>query len=561
MTSLVLSSAPLSEDYRKRLLDTVDEQLVFTHLAEIRRQSPLAALKRLRAAATQTCYIAIEDDSSRAVLPILHAIGSATWPRRLRLIHEDLSTSRLSSARFPLAVAAIFSASVKGAIAARKAAAELEHLRRAARVEVATPSPRRLLYVNANLWFGLKVGGSVGHVAGVVNAFSRRGLDVSLATSPDPVMIAPSVRVTRLAPPASLGLPFELNYYSFQRYVVQSLARESVDLCYQRLSIASYAGVVLSRRLKVPLVIEWNGSEVWIARNWGRRLRYEALAQAAEDVSLKHAHVVVTVSAALRDDLVERGVEPDRIVCHPNGVDPTTFDPELFSAADRAALRIDHNISEYATVITFLGTFGRWHGADVLARAIRKLGDTRADWLAKMGVRFLFVGEGPTLADVKDALRDSSASPFVCFTGLVPQAKAPAYLAASDIVVAPHVPNADGSRFFGSPTKLFEYMAMGRAILASDLDQLGDVLCDGIDVHRLTGRSLGDDSSATAILVPPGDADALASGIEFLVDRPACRGILGRNARQLALRRYTWDHHVAAILERMELIGSSPRAT
>jgi glycosyltransferase involved in cell wall biosynthesis len=561
MTSLVLSSAPLSEEYRHRLVGMLGKHLVFAHLAEVRRQPPLATLRHLRAAAAEGCYIAIEDDSSRAVLPILQAIGSATWPRRLQLIHEDLSTSGVSSARFPLAVAATLSATVTGSIAARRASAELKQLRSAARVELATPSPRRLLYINANLWFGLKAGGSVGHVAGVVNAFSRRGLDVSLATSPDPVMIAPSVHVKRLAPPASLGLPFELNYYSFQRYVVQVLARESTDLCYQRLSIGSYAGVVLSRRLSVPLVIEWNGSEAWIARNWGRRLRYEELALAAEDVSLKHAHIVVTVSVALRDELVERGVEPDRIVCHPNGVDPAIFDPERFSPAACAALRIDHNIPEHSIVVTFLGTFGRWHGAHVLARAIRKLGDTRADWLAKMGVRFLFVGEGPKLADVKDAIRASPAAPFVCFTGLVPQAMAPAYLAASDIVVAPHVPNADGSPFFGSPTKLFEYMAMGCAIVASDLDQLGDVLCDGIDVHRLTGRSLGDDSSATAILVPPGDADALATGIEFLVDRPAWRGILGRNARQLALRRYTWDHHVAAILERMELIGSTPRAT
>src|SRR5260370_4712029 len=110
MSWLVLSSAPLSEEYRTRLLENFDEHLVFTHLAEIRRQSPLAALKRLRAAATQTCYLAIEDDSSRAVLPILQAIGSATWPRRMRLINADLSTSGLSSARFPFAVAATLSA-------------------------------------------------------------------------------------------------------------------------------------------------------------------------------------------------------------------------------------------------------------------------------------------------------------------------------------------------------------------------------------------------------------------------------------------------------------------
>jgi len=561
MTSLVLSSAPLSEQYRDRLHETLGEQLVFTHLAEIRRQPPLAALKSLRAAATERCYIAIEDDSSSAVLPILEAISSATWPRRAQLIHGDLSTSALSRTRLPLAVAATLSATVKGAIAVRMASAELERLRRSPRVQVAAVAPRRLLYLNANLWFGLKVGGSVGHMAGVVNAFSRRGLEVSLATAPDPVMIDPAVHVRRLAPPASLGLPFELNYYAFQRYVVQTLAQQPMDLCYQRLSIGSYAGVMLSRRLSLPLVIEWNGSEAWAARHWGRRLRYEALALAAEDVSLRHAHIVVTVSAALRDELVERGVESERIVCHPNGVDPTIFDPERFSPAARAALRNSHEIPEHGVVVTFLGTFGRWHGADVLARAIRRLGDTRAFWLDKMGVRFLFVGEGLMLQEVRGILDASHAAPFVRFTGLVPQEKAPAYLAASDIVVAPHVPNADGSPFFGSPTKLFEYMAMGRAILASDLDQIGDVLCDGIDVRQLSAKRLRDASSPTAILVPAKDEEALASGIGFLVDHPEWRDMLGRNARDLALQRYTWDHHVSAIIDRMNFIGSPPRAT
>ncbi len=59
------------------------------------------------------------------------------------------------------------------------------------------------------------------------------------------------------------------------------------------------------------------------------------------------------------------------------------------------------------------------------------------------------------------------------------QSEAPTYLAISDIVVSPTVPNPDGSPFFGSPTKLFEYMAMGKPIVASDLDQIGEVLTPG----------------------------------------------------------------------------------
>ena len=62
------------------------------------------------------------------------------------------------------------------------------------------------------------------------------------------------------------------------------------------------------------------------------------------------------------------------------------------------------------------------------------------------------------------------------FTGSLPSDKVAEYLDASDILVSPHIPMPDGSRFFGSPTKLFEYMAMGKAIVASRLEQLAEVL-------------------------------------------------------------------------------------
>src|SRR5207342_2849964 len=159
---------------------------------------------------------------------------------------------------------------------------------------------------------------------------------------------------------------------------------------------------------------------------------------------------------------------------------------------------------------TFVGTFGQWHGADVLARAIRRMCDTDAEWMRRSKLRFVLVGDGLKMPLVREILGDV-CDPFVTLTGLVPQADAPAYLAASDLLLSPHVANADGSRFFGSPTKLFEYMAMGKAIVASDLDQIGDVLKHG----------------ETAWMVPPADVGALTDGMDRLVRDPALRGALG----------------------------------
>ena len=103
------------------------------------------------------------------------------------------------------------------------------------------------------------------------------------------------------------------------------------------------------------------------------------------------------------------------------------------------------------------------------------------------------------------------------------------------MLVSPHVPNPDGTPFFGSPTKLFEYMAMGKGIVASNLDQIGEVLEDG----------------KTALLTPPGDVDALASAMARLAADAALRECLGGEARRVALERHTWRAHTQRTLDRL----------
>src|SRR5206468_3967228 len=137
------------------------------------------------------------------------------------------------------------------------------------------------------------------------------GRDVDVFSASEPVLVRAEARFHRLAPPHAFGVPLELNFQRFQQGLVAEVASTAdgpYDFVYQRNSVASYSGVALTRRLRVPLVLEYNGSEVWAARHWGRPLRYEKLALLAEEASLRHAHVIVTVSDVLRDELVERGV-------------------------------------------------------------------------------------------------------------------------------------------------------------------------------------------------------------------------------------------------------------
>ena len=256
----------------------------------------------------------------------------------------------------------------------------------------------------------------------------------------------------------------------------------------------------------------------------------------------------MTISDVLRDELLDRGVAPERIVSYPNCIDPDMFDPERFTAQEVAELRRRHGIPADAVVVTFLGTFGQWHGAEVLAQAIRQLIDNHQGWVEAKKVHFLLVGDGLKMPDVRNILGNHAQGPYVTLAGLVPQHEAPLYLASSDILCSPHVPNADGTKFFGSPTKLFEYMAMGKAIVASDLDQIGDVLRNAV---RLPSTDHVKDILAkgrVALLVEPGNASELAQGILRLGESAPLREVLGANARRLAMKRYTWRSHVAAIL-------------
>jgi glycosyltransferase involved in cell wall biosynthesis len=105
-------------------------------------------------------------------------------------------------------------------------------------------------------------------------------------------------------------------------------------------------------------------------------------------------------------------------------------------------------------------------------------------------------------------------------------------------LVSPHVPLTDGSEFFGSPTKLFEYLAMEKGIIASRLGQIGEVITDG----------------ENGLLVQPADTEGLARAIERMSVDCELRTRLGKAARKTAIERYTWQHNAARVFDAMNAV-------
>lgn len=549
--TVVLSQYPPSRSYRERIDSYLGGAPRYLTLGDLRQGSVGDLVRNIRAIRSDRLAIIMEDPTSIGALPILKMIAAATRARRLEVLDQDVRPERIGRLAVAFGAFRFFWTCFMGLVSVVRARSALREL--AARPRIDLDLHHRtgaVAYVNTNMWFGVKAGGSVGHISGVANAFMDLGYKLKYLSVGGPLQIRAEADHYEMRPPAIFGLPYEANLIrfngSFVRQAEAILAGEEIAFLYQRLSIGNFSGVTLSRRYGVPLVVEYNGSEVWVAEKWGSGLRFPKTALAAEQQTLRHAHLVVTISDVLRDELIEHGVEPSRIVTYPNCIDPDIFDPARFALADRAAVRAHEGIPEDACVCTFVGTFGAWHGAEVFAAAIRKLCTESPGFVAEKKLRFLFVGDGIRMKDVRQILDSPACEPFVRFAGLVPQPAAPGYLAASDILVSPHVPNVDGTRFFGSPTKLFEYMAMGKAIVASDLEQIGEVLNPRTTVPEFAaGTGYGD---ALALLVEPGDVDQLVSGLVTLASDETLRAQLGANARREALARYTWKSHVEAIL-------------
>lgn len=389
----------------------------------------------------------------------------------------------------------------------------------------------RVVYLRATPGPGTQAGGAASHIKGVVEGLESLGVKVQIISND---LIAglnhPDERFEVIPPQPRGGTRalFDIhNNLVFTGGAVPLVERVAPDFIYQRYARFSWAGVVSALQTKRPLLLEYNGSEVWVGKHWDRVGSLDLL-ERYERLNLDAAARIFVVSEVERRNLEVRGVDPGKIIVNPNGVDVERFRPGVGGVEARR----ERHIKDDEVVAGFVGTFGPWHGVEKLAAAIRLIP-------ANLRVKFLLVGSGSLHAEVEKQLEREVSEGRVIFTGAVGHERVPRLLDACDILVAPHVPLADGSEFFGSPTKIFEYMAMGKGIVASRLGQIGEVLVD----------------RETALLVEPGNAEELMKAMVELVENERLRGRLGEQAREVAEREHTWGHNARKVLEAYRSLG------
>ena len=383
----------------------------------------------------------------------------------------------------------------------------------------------RITYLRSSPGPGTQAGGAATHIKGVIEGLLESGAEVEVISNDELVGLDPAkIPLTKIEP-ESLGSSravFDINNNAvYTRGAVALVQQSSPDFIYQRYARFSWAGVVASLVSGRPLFLEYNGSEVWVGRHWDRVSNLDLL-ERYERLNLAAATRIFVVSDVDRMNLEQTGIPAEKIIVNSNGVDTEVFRPNVGGAEVRAEL----GLSGEELLVGFVGSFGPWHGVLVLAEAIKMIP-------AAMPLRFLLVGDGALHGEMKRMLHAENERGRVIFKGAVSHKEVPALLDACDILVSPHIPLAGGAEFFGSPTKLFEYMAMGKGIVASRLGQIGEVLDDG----------------KTALLVEPGNPQELSDAILRLADSHELRGALGATARQVAIERHTWKRNAQKIVD------------
>ena len=372
--------------------------------------------------------------------------------------------------------------------------------------------------------------GQAVHIRSMIEAFRAEGHLVREAALVEKAAEgeaegAPTASPTTASPPATKASGFspwsllghtprfirELAEYGYSLPATGRLVRAArdfaPDVIYERYAFANLAGVRAAKRLGLPLILEVNSPMVEeLTRTRG--LSFPRTAQRLEKAAFCGADRVCVVTAVLGEMLVEMGVERDRLLVTPNGVHL-----KHYSNPDPQAARKDLGIAATdGPILGFVGYYRDWHRLDLVIDGLASGGD-----LAE--AHLVLVGAGPVEATLRQLAQKRSVQDRVHFAGTRPHAAIPGILPAFDVALVPAI------NPYASPLKLHEYMAARLATVAPDQPNLREVLTDGED----------------ALLVPPGDGDALLDALGKLVRDKELRVRLGSAARAtIESRDLTW---------------------
>jgi glycosyltransferase involved in cell wall biosynthesis len=290
------------------------------------------------------------------------------------------------------------------------------------------------------------------------------------------------------------------------------------DAIYERYNLNLLSGIWARRLTSIPLALEVN-APLYEERRRHDGIALQRLAAWSESYCWRGADIALPVTNVLANRMRALGVPESRIHVTHNAINPADFANLRSRELAKASLGLTGRL-----VLGFVGFVREWHGLDRVIRLLREPNFSVCS--------LLVVGDGPDRQRLQRVAHALGVSRNVHFTGTVDRDQIPAHISAFDIALQPDVVD------YASPLKIFEYMAVGRAIIAPDRPNIREILKNEV----------------SALLFEPSDEATLHHAIERLVESADLRFNLELGAAAvLRERNVSWESNARKICDLLAL--------
>jgi len=293
----------------------------------------------------------------------------------------------------------------------------------------------------------------------------------------------------------------------------KAVKEKKIAMIYERYSLFLFISVWWAKKHNIPIVLEINDS---CLVHRVRKLYFVSLARKFERWIFKNATGLVFISSEFQK-IAKEGYGD----IAPSVISPNAADLDTFILDDDKALQLRNKLNiDDKVVIGYVGAFVHWHGIDWFVEMIAdKLKD-------HPNIVLLLIGDGVSYEPIKQSIMQAGVESQVILTGRVEHSEVSTYLSAMDFGILPDSNN------YGSPMKLFEFMAMKKGMVAPDFTPISEVVKD----------------SETSWLFPANNRDACIEKTLTVATDKAVQKKIGENARTFIENERQWKHNAQQLL-------------
>jgi glycosyltransferase involved in cell wall biosynthesis len=354
------------------------------------------------------------------------------------------------------------------------------------------------------------------HITEIINAFRKLNhevLEISLVKDNSNIENKTKknifLEIITLLMPRFLYELIEI-FYNFYGYfkLKNEIKIFKPDFIYERYSSFNFCGVLVAKHTGTKICLEVN-APLHMEKIKFERLIFKRLSKFIENWVCNNATTCIVISSPLKEILVKQGVRREKLNVIINGINP-----DHFKKVGKNTIRKKYKIPEKAVIIGVVAWFRKWHGLDLLIKTCYK-----NSLFQFKKVYLLLLGDGPAVPECKAYVKEKCIEKYVIFAGAIERERIAEHIDAFDIALQPRVTN------YACPMKIIEYLAMGKAIIAPDQENIREILTD----------------RKNALLFKPDDMDDLCSKIHTILKYPNYKRELSKNAlKTIKEKKLTW---------------------